>query len=47
MLIRHMFTSLAILLFIPSQIFWLWQVRALGQKFIRNPSRGAGSAGWG
>ena len=27
-----MLTLLAILLFIPSQIFWLWQVRALGQK---------------
>jgi predicted MPP superfamily phosphohydrolase len=39
MLIRHMFMSLAILLFIPSQIFWLWQIRALSHKFIRNPSK--------
>jgi len=39
MLIRHMFMSLAILLFIPSQIFWLWEIRALSHKFIRNPSK--------
>jgi hypothetical protein len=25
-----------LILFIPSQVFWLWQVRALGIKFIRN-----------
>jgi hypothetical protein len=31
-----MFTLLAIVLFIPSQIFWLWQVRRLGRKFIRS-----------
>jgi predicted MPP superfamily phosphohydrolase len=39
MLIRKMFITLAILLFVPSQIFWLWQIRTLGQKFIRNPSK--------
>ena len=38
MLIRNMLKLLAILLFVPSQIFWLWQVHALGQKFIRNKS---------
>ena len=27
---------LAFLLFIPSQIFWLWQVRGLLQKFVRS-----------
>jgi predicted MPP superfamily phosphohydrolase len=34
-----MLKVLAILLFVPSQIFWLWQIRALGQKFIRTPSK--------
>ncbi len=29
---------LAVLLFIPSQVLWLWQVRALGIRFIRNQS---------
>ena len=38
MLSRHMFTALALGLFIPSQVFWLWQVRTLGKRFIRNPS---------
>ena len=31
---KHLFIGLAILLFVPSQIFWLWQVRALGRKLI-------------
>jgi len=30
-------TTLAVALFVPSQLFWLWQIRALGRKFIRNP----------
>jgi uncharacterized protein len=30
-----MFTLLALLLFIPSQIFWLWQIRAFGRRYIR------------
>ena len=38
MLFRHLFLSVAIVLFIPSQIFWLWQVRALGLKLIRGQS---------
>ena len=38
MLFRHLFTVLAIVLFIPSQLFWLWQVLALGRKFIRSQS---------
>lgn len=33
-----MFTALAILLFIPSQMFWLWQVRGIGRKFVRSLS---------
>ena len=37
-LFRHMFTALAILLFIPSQMFWLWQVRGIGRKFVRSLS---------
>lgn len=32
-----MFTTVAILLFIPSQLFWFWQVGRLGKKFIPNP----------
>ena len=32
-----MITTLAVALFVPSQLFWLWQIRALGRKFIRNP----------
>jgi len=38
MLIRHVLTTLALVLFLPSQIFWLWQVRGLGRKFIRSQS---------
>lgn len=38
MIFRHMFLAFAIVLFIPSQIFWLWQVRRLGIKFIRPQS---------
>jgi len=38
MLIRHFFTVLAFVLFIPSQIFWLWQLRGAGRKFIRSES---------
>jgi hypothetical protein len=30
--------AIVIVLFVPSQIFWLWQIRALGRKFIRRPS---------
>jgi len=37
MQIRHILEVVAFTLFIPSQIFWLWQVRKLGVKFI--PSR--------
>jgi predicted MPP superfamily phosphohydrolase len=40
MLFRHLFTALAFVLFIPSQIFWLWQVRGLGRRVIRSqPAR--------
>jgi uncharacterized protein len=48
-LFRHLFVVLAILLFIPSQIFWLWQVRALGRKLIGSVSarRWAGWCGLG
>ena len=35
---RHTFTALAILLFIPSQIFWLWQVGGLGKKLFASAS---------
>lgn len=35
---RHIFTLLSAALFIPSQIFWIWQLRGLGLRFIRNPS---------
>ncbi len=38
MLIRHMLMALAFVLFIPSQVFWLWQVRGLIQKFVRSQS---------
>jgi uncharacterized protein len=38
MLHRHLFSALAFALFIPSQVFWLWQVRALGGKVIPHPS---------
>ncbi len=48
-LFRHLFVALAILLFIPSQIYWLWQVRALGRKLIGTASarRWAGWSGVG
>jgi hypothetical protein len=38
MIFRHLLLALAIVLFIPSQLFWLWQLRALGRKFIRSQS---------
>jgi hypothetical protein len=47
MLFRHLFTTLAVLLFIPSQLFWLWQLRALGRKFIRSQSARFWLAGLG
>lgn len=34
----HFFTLLAAVVFIPSQIFWIWQVRGLGSKFVRSQS---------
>jgi len=37
-LFRHVFTTLVLVLFAPSQVFWLWQVRALGIKLIRRRS---------
>ncbi len=43
---RHIFEVLAVLLFVPSQVFWLWQVRALGRRFIRSQSARRWS-GWG
>jgi hypothetical protein len=41
--------TLAVVLFIPSQIFWLWQVARLGRKFIRSRPvrRGLGGLGIG
>ncbi len=33
---KHLFTVLAVVLFIPSQVFWLWQLRALGRRFIKS-----------
>jgi uncharacterized protein len=36
MVIRHFLTVLAVILFIPSQVFWVWQLRRLGAKFIRS-----------
>jgi len=40
---------LAFLLFVLSQIFWVWQVRAVGRKFIRSLSvrRWVGWCGFG
>ena len=38
MLTRHVLMTVAFALFIPSQVFWLWQVRTLGIKFIRHQS---------
>jgi predicted MPP superfamily phosphohydrolase len=35
---KDIFAVLAIGVFVPSQVFWLWQVRALGRKFIHDPS---------
>lgn len=35
---HHILTLLAAALFFPSQIFWIWQLRGLGLRFIRNPS---------
>src|SRR5579872_1886426 len=35
-LFKHMFLLVAVLLFIPSQLFWLWQIRSLGVRLIRN-----------
>jgi predicted MPP superfamily phosphohydrolase len=48
-LFRHLFIGLAFLLFVPSQIFWVWQVRAVGRKFIRSLSvrRWVGWCGFG
>jgi predicted MPP superfamily phosphohydrolase len=36
MVFRHMFTILALLLFIPSQLFWFREIRDLGRKFIHD-----------
>ncbi len=38
MLIRHLLQFIAILLFVPSQIFWLWQLRKLGRKLFASPT---------
>jgi predicted MPP superfamily phosphohydrolase len=38
MLIRHFFSIVAFLLFIPSQIFWFWQLRGAARKLIRSES---------
>ncbi|MGA3328421.1 MAG: metallophosphoesterase [Terriglobia bacterium] len=44
-----MLLVLAIVLFIPSQLFWFWQLRALGRKFFRGLSvrRWLGGLGMG
>jgi predicted MPP superfamily phosphohydrolase len=34
-LFRHTFTLVAILLFVPSQLFWFREIRDLGRKFIK------------
>ncbi|MGA2982269.1 MAG: metallophosphoesterase [Terriglobia bacterium] len=49
MIFRHLLLTLAVVLFIPSQIFWLWQLRGLGIRFIRRRSvrRWLGWAGIG
>jgi predicted MPP superfamily phosphohydrolase len=49
MLIRNFLTVLAFILFIPSQIFWFWQLRWLGTKFIpgRSAQRWVGGLGLG
>ena len=36
MIHSHMFTILAVLLFVPSQLFWMREIRDLGRKFVRN-----------
>jgi len=36
MLMRHLFLTLVLALLIPSQLFWLRQVRALGRRLIPN-----------
>ena len=38
MLIRHLYTVVAFVLFIPSQIFWLRQLRGAARKLIRSES---------
>ena len=47
MIIRHLLYILAFILFLPSQIFWLWQVRGLGMKFIQGRSARRWAAGLG
>ena len=37
MLIRHLFTVITLAIFIPSQFFWLWQMRGLGAKLVSSP----------
>jgi hypothetical protein len=34
----HVLTTVALLFFLPSQLFWVWQVGALGRKYIHRPS---------
>ena len=47
MLIRDILTVLAFILFIPSQIFWFWQLGGLGMKFIPGRSAQRWAAGLG
>jgi predicted MPP superfamily phosphohydrolase len=47
MLIRNFLTVLAFVLFIPSQIFWFWQLRWIGLKFISGRSAQRWAAGLG
>jgi hypothetical protein len=47
MVFRHFLLTLAILLFIPSQLFWFWQLRALGRQFIRSRTLRVWLAGLG
>src|SRR5579862_2468248 len=47
MIFRHLLLVLAFILFLPSQIFWLWQVGALGMKFIQGKSARRWAAGLG
>jgi hypothetical protein len=35
---RHIFALVILGLLIPSQFFWLWQIRGLGPKLVRNPT---------